>query len=51
MTVIDLFATLANADGKPKPEYVVDDKLHLAAPAYTTWGEALKPIFAKLGPQ
>ncbi len=46
--VLDLFPLLAGPDGKPVPEYFAADKLHLAAPGYVKWGDALKPILGKL---
>ncbi len=47
LELLDLFAVLAAADGKPVPEYFASDKLHLAAPGYVKWAEALKPLLAK----
>ena len=46
--VLDLFPLLAGPDGKPIPEFFAADKLHLAAPGFVKWGDALKPILAKL---
>jgi lysophospholipase L1-like esterase len=44
----DLYAATANADGSPKPEYFVEDKLHLSDLGHAKWAELLMPIFEKL---
>ncbi len=48
--VVDLYAALAGTDGKPANlDHFAADKLHLAQPGYKVWGEALKPVFARMG--
>ena len=49
MAVLDLFAALADADGKPKLEYFRNDHLHLADPGYRKWAEVVTPVLQKLG--
>jgi lysophospholipase L1-like esterase len=44
----DLDTATANADGSPKPEYFVADKLHLSDAGHARWAELLTPIFEKL---
>ena len=47
--VLDLYAALANKEGKPaRAEDFSADKLHLAQPGYKVWGESLKPLFERM---
>lgn len=48
LELLSLFPLLANADGSPKAECFEADRIHLAAPGYKIWAEALRPTFAKL---
>jgi lysophospholipase L1-like esterase len=45
----DLFPAVADADGGPKPEFFVEDKLHLSDAGHTKWASLLTPIFEQLG--
>lgn len=49
VAVLDLYTVLCNAEGKPELTNFAQDKLHLAAPGYEKWAEALRPVLAKLG--
>ncbi len=49
LIVLDLFTPLAKADGKPVEEFFKPDRIHLAAPGYQKWAEALRPALEKLG--
>ncbi len=46
---LDLFKVLADAKGKPVPEYFAADRLHIAGPGYRAWADALAPALETLG--
>lgn len=49
LAVLDLYAPLAEADGKPKAHCFAADRLHLAAPGYEIWARELAPVLERLG--
>ena len=44
MTFIDVATPLLDRDGRPRPEMYLADRLHLSAPAYDAWRDALYPV-------
>jgi|GEM_PF-783169 len=44
----DLYPAVVDADGGPKPEYFVEDKLHLSDAGHTKWASLLMPLFEQL---
>ena len=49
VTVVDLFTPLADAEGKPVPEYFAADLVHIGPAGYQKWVQVLVPLFEKLG--
>jgi lysophospholipase L1-like esterase len=49
LIVLDLFTLLAKPGGQPVEENFQSDRIHLAAPGYQKWAEALRPALEKLG--
>lgn len=47
--LVDLFTPVANAEGKPIPEYFAADLVHISPAGYQKWLETLVPVFDKLG--
>lgn len=45
----DLYHAVVDANGGPKPEFFVEDKLHLSDAGHTQWASLLMPIFEQLG--
>lgn len=43
VTVIDVFTPMLGADGQPRPELFVEDRLHLNRAGYDLWKELLTP--------
>lgn len=40
---IDIYSKMVDADGKPKPELYLPDRLHMAPSAYKIWVDAVRP--------
>lgn len=49
LAVLDLYAPLAEPDGKPRPACFAADRLHLAGPGYAIWAQELAPVLERLG--
>ncbi len=47
MKFIDVFTHMLGADGLPKPDIFVDDKLHMNAAGYAIWKEVVGPYLPK----
>ena len=47
MKFIDVFSHMLGADGLPKPEIFVEDKLHMNAAGYAIWKEVVGPFLVK----
>ena len=47
MKFIDVFSQMLGADGLPKPEIFVEDKLHMNAAGYAIWKEVVGPFLLK----
>ncbi len=47
MKFINVFPHILGADGLPKPEIFVDDKLHMNAAGYAIWKEVVGPFLGK----
>ncbi len=45
---MDIVPQMLNAEGKPRPELLVEDGLHMTAAGYEVWMAAIKPILASL---
>jgi lysophospholipase L1-like esterase len=46
--VVDVFTPLATPEGKPLPEYIAKDGIHILPAGYAKWTEQLAPLFKKL---
>jgi len=46
---IDVYKLLLTPDGKPNPEYLVEDKLHLNAYGYELWARVTRDFLIKKG--
>ena len=44
MLFVDVNPVLANADGSPRMELFMNDRLHLRPPAYEEFAKILKPV-------
>lgn len=44
LTFIDVFTHMLGADGLPKPEIFVDDRLHMNEKGYAIWREVVRPF-------
>jgi lysophospholipase L1-like esterase len=44
LTFIDVFTHMLGADGLPKPDIFVDDRLHMNAKGYAIWREVVRPF-------
>ena len=44
---INVFSPMLNADGKPKPEIFVEDRLHMNADGYAIWKKTILPYLKK----
>jgi len=42
LTYIDIFSKMLDADGKPREELFIEDKLHMNAQGYAIWTEVIK---------
>ena len=49
LIVLDLITPFTGADGKPNPELLVKDHVHLNEAGYQKWAESLRPALEKLG--
>ena len=47
MNFINVFRHMLGADGLPKPEIFVEDKLHMNAAGYAIWKEVVGPFLVK----
>jgi lysophospholipase L1-like esterase len=45
---VDPSKALLGSDGKPKPEYFVNDELHLSAAGYAAWTAAVRPALLEI---
>jgi lysophospholipase L1-like esterase len=46
---LDVASKMLDADGKPRPELLREDGLHMNRAGYAIWIEALKPVLARYG--
>jgi lysophospholipase L1-like esterase len=46
---VDVATKMLDAQGKPRPELLREDGLHMRAAGYAIWIDALKPVFAQYG--
>ena len=46
---VDITATMLAADGRPRPELLREDGLHMRPAGYKIWIDALKPVLAEYG--
>ncbi len=46
---VDVFTPMLGADGQPRPELFLTDKLHLNSRGYDLWVSKVRPILAKHG--
>lgn len=46
---VDVAAKMLDADGKPRPELLREDGLHMRPAGYAIWIDALKPVLAHYG--
>ena len=44
---INVFSPMLNADGQPKPEIFVEDRLHMNADGYAIWKKTILPYLKK----
>lgn len=44
---IDVYSKMLNADGLPKPEIFVEDRLHMNAKGYAIWKKIMEPYLLK----
>jgi lysophospholipase L1-like esterase len=51
LTYVDVFTPMLGADGKPREELFVSDRLHMNDRGYAIWRELLAPIVATAGAQ
>ena len=49
MKFIDVFSHMLGADGLPKPDIFVEDKLHMNAAGYAIWKERRGAVFEGIG--
>jgi lysophospholipase L1-like esterase len=49
VTFVDVAAKMLDADGKPRPELLQEDGLHMRPAGYAIWIDALKPVLAHYG--
>ena len=49
LELLDLFPLMSGADGALKNECFDADRIHLSAAGYRVWGEALGPVFTRMG--
>jgi lysophospholipase L1-like esterase len=49
VTFVDVTAKMLDARGKPRPELLREDGLHMRPAGYQIWIEALKPVLAHYG--
>ena len=44
---VNVWNSMLGADGKPKPDIFIEDKLHMNAKGYAIWQEKLQPLLIK----
>jgi lysophospholipase L1-like esterase len=49
VTFVDVTAKMLDARGKPRPELLREDGLHMRPAGYRIWIDALKPVLAHYG--
>jgi len=49
VTFVDVAAKMLDAHGKPRPELLREDGLHMLRAGYAVWIEALRPVLARYG--
>lgn len=49
VTLVDLYAATASADGTPDPRYFNDDQLHFSAAGHARWKQVLEPALRSAG--
>jgi len=49
VTFVDVATKMLDAQGKPRPELLREDGLHMLPAGYAIWIEALKPVLARHG--
>ena len=49
VTFVDVATKMLDAHGKPRPELLREDGLHMLAAGYAIWIEALKPVLVRQG--
>ena len=47
--VVDVASRMLDANGRPRPELLLDDGLHMRPAGYAIWIDALKPVLAAYG--
>lgn len=47
ITYVDVATPMLRADGKPRPEFFVEDGLHMTPEGYKVWARVLEPYLAK----
>jgi lysophospholipase L1-like esterase len=47
MVFTDIFHKMLNAEGKPRPELFISDRLHMNKQGYKIWQKAIKPLLFK----
>ena len=46
---VDVAAKMLDAEGRPRPELLREDGLHMTAAGYAIWIDALRPLLARYG--
>ena len=49
VTFVDVTAKMLDAHGKPRPDLLLEDGLHMRPAGYEIWIDALKPVLAHYG--
>jgi len=49
LAYVDIVPQMLGADGKPRPELLVADGLHMTPEGYKVWTAALRPHLAGVG--
>lgn len=50
LAYIDVFTPMLGPDGKPRPELLVSDGLHMTRAGYTLWASVLRPYLSGFAP-
>lgn len=48
VTYVDLVPPMLGANGEPRPELYLADRLHMSEAGYAIWNDALRPVLTKL---